>query len=366
MEDGDIEEYHYLFAIIFYKNIITVFWELYFAFYNGYSGQIYFTDYLPMLYNAVFTSWPWIFTFVFDRDVGFENSMNIPKLYQAGQAKYYFGYLTFWKWIFLAIFHGWVAYFLPMYGMYGPYDSSGKTWEHWVSSTVSFSIILHVVTYKLFIDWYFLNKINLLMALISIFLYYIVLILGSVPTLANLIQPEANGVFFILVTNPKFWFLIIIGPFIWLLPDITIVTFRRMFFKTPADLIAECEKKRIPVPLKSNEVTRAKNYEMSDWLKPDPNSKAKINESDFDNINDPTPDENELYKTNKDATASKFDLNDTGFLSKVKPVKKRINDEATYGKELSNSVAPTHFKQRNLDQQCKNFYLIIRWWRNGS
>lgn len=53
----------------FYKNVILVFCELYFAFFNGYSGQIYFADWLPMLYNVFWTSWPCIFTFVFERDV---------------------------------------------------------------------------------------------------------------------------------------------------------------------------------------------------------------------------------------------------------------------------------------------------------
>lgn len=51
----------------FYKNVILVFCELYFAFFNGYSGQIYFADWLPMLYNVFWTSWPCIFTFIFER-----------------------------------------------------------------------------------------------------------------------------------------------------------------------------------------------------------------------------------------------------------------------------------------------------------
>lgn len=40
----------------FYKNIVLVFTEIYFAFYNGFSGQIYFADWLPMLYNSLWTS----------------------------------------------------------------------------------------------------------------------------------------------------------------------------------------------------------------------------------------------------------------------------------------------------------------------
>jgi P-type E1-E2 ATPase len=41
----------------FYKNIILVFTELWFATENGYSGQIYFPDLLPIMYNAIWTSW---------------------------------------------------------------------------------------------------------------------------------------------------------------------------------------------------------------------------------------------------------------------------------------------------------------------
>jgi len=51
----------------FYKNIILVFTEFYFAFYNGFSGQIYFADWLPMLYNAVWTSWHCLFAYLFEQ-----------------------------------------------------------------------------------------------------------------------------------------------------------------------------------------------------------------------------------------------------------------------------------------------------------
>ena len=53
----------------FYKNVVLVFTEIYFAHSNGFSGQIYFADWLPMLYNAVWTSWPCLFALMFERDV---------------------------------------------------------------------------------------------------------------------------------------------------------------------------------------------------------------------------------------------------------------------------------------------------------
>ena len=97
----------------FYKNVILVFCELYFAFSNGFSGQIYFADWLPMLYNALWTSWPCIFTFVLERDVCAEYSMDHPILYRAGHVRHYFNFRIFWKWMIFAIWHGWVCFYFP-------------------------------------------------------------------------------------------------------------------------------------------------------------------------------------------------------------------------------------------------------------
>lgn len=90
----------------FYKNVVLVFTELHFAYWNGFSGQIYFVDWLPTLYNAFFTSWLCLFALMFERDVDEARSARHPILYQAGQQKLYFNFKVFWKWIGLSIIHG--------------------------------------------------------------------------------------------------------------------------------------------------------------------------------------------------------------------------------------------------------------------
>ncbi len=81
-----------LICYYFYKNVILVFCELYFAFYNGFSGQIFYPDWLPMLYNVFWTSWPCIFTYVFDRDVDGDVSVMNPMLYKSGPKQLYFNF----------------------------------------------------------------------------------------------------------------------------------------------------------------------------------------------------------------------------------------------------------------------------------
>ena len=57
----------YFICFYFYKNIVLVLTEIYFAFVNNFSGQIFFADWLPLLYNSLWSSWPAIFVFAFDR-----------------------------------------------------------------------------------------------------------------------------------------------------------------------------------------------------------------------------------------------------------------------------------------------------------
>jgi magnesium-transporting ATPase (P-type) len=99
----------------FYKNIALVLAEIYFALYNGFSGQIYFADMLPLCYNSFYTSWPCTFSYSIERDVDHEISMNNPILYKAGQLKKYFNLKIFWEWIFMSIIHGAISYYSTMY-----------------------------------------------------------------------------------------------------------------------------------------------------------------------------------------------------------------------------------------------------------
>jgi magnesium-transporting ATPase (P-type) len=68
----------------FYKNIVLVFCELWFSLFNGFSGQIFFFDWLSMLYNAFWTSWPCMFTYALEQDLNAENSLKYPVVYGAG------------------------------------------------------------------------------------------------------------------------------------------------------------------------------------------------------------------------------------------------------------------------------------------
>ena len=60
----------WLVCYYFYKNVVLVFTEIYFSLENGFSGQIFFADWLQTLYNAAWTSWACLFAYALEQVSG--------------------------------------------------------------------------------------------------------------------------------------------------------------------------------------------------------------------------------------------------------------------------------------------------------
>ena len=151
----------YFILYFFYKNILLVLVELYFSFWSGFSGQIFYPDMLPLLFNAFFTSWPCMFSYVIERDVDADLSMKNPILYRAGQIKFYFNLIRFWTWIGFAIIQATLIYFGVIYGSQHYISNDGFVNDHWFKSTIAFSVIIHVIVYKIFLELGYWNVLNM-------------------------------------------------------------------------------------------------------------------------------------------------------------------------------------------------------------
>mgnify|MGYP003847233769 CR=1 FL=1 len=145
----------------FYKNIVLVFTELYFPFYNGFSGQMFFPELLPLCYNSFWTSWPCILNYSVEKDADESTSLNHPKLYLAGQKGYYFNMKKFWIWIIFAFIHGILLFFGIMYGLNCSSGSGGQYYDHWYLTTLLFSCTITVVTLRIYVDTFYWNIFNM-------------------------------------------------------------------------------------------------------------------------------------------------------------------------------------------------------------
>ena len=223
----------------FYKNIFLIFNDIIFAFINGFSGQIYFADYLTTMYNAIFTSWCSIFVFSFEKDVELNLVKKFPVLYEAGQRNYFFNLKTFWKYIFYAILHCGLCFLITQFLFLDVADTNGTTYNHWQKSTINFSLIIHIVSYKLLIISDYWNLLNLLISLFSLLLYYIIVFALSSDFFAFRLQNELAGVMLGLFKSFKFWIVIIFCPFIILILDITMKQIAYNAFPTPTEYIKQ-------------------------------------------------------------------------------------------------------------------------------
>jgi phospholipid-transporting ATPase len=249
----------YMVCYYFYKNIVLALCEIYFHLFNGFSGQIFFLDWLPLLYNSFFTSFPCLFTYCFEQDANIENSYLYPELYKAGRKHVYFNMKVFWKWIIFSIWHGLVSFFLPMYSTRAVLGD-GMTSEHWYSSTIAFTIIVHLVTMKLFIESIFWSWLSVLMAILSLFVYYLILVIGSSEIFSYTFQQQATGLLVQSFGSLHFWILALIGPFIGLLPDLAYKFISVMYWPNPADVIvAEQKGKREAINERAKARARKRN-----------------------------------------------------------------------------------------------------------
>jgi len=223
----------------FYKNFALVFTELGFAFMNGFSGQIYFLDLLPQLYNSLWTSWPCIVGFSTDRDViNCEESILHTELYAAGQRRMYFNIRTFWMWVFMAAVHGVICFLVPMYEFsMSAKDKDGLDSGLWMISTVSFNMVIHIVTIKILLEttmWHFRALIVYLASIL--FFYACVFVIGT-EGVSNVFQPSAPYFFHEFYGTPKVWIFLLVVPLIALIPDFMWIVARQNFFPNPSDVL---------------------------------------------------------------------------------------------------------------------------------
>lgn len=66
----------------------------------------------------------------------------------------------------------------------GAYD--GKNEDHWFKTTIGFSVIVHIVIYKMFIETFYWNIISVGICFFAFALYYGVVLIGSAKLVAQI------------------------------------------------------------------------------------------------------------------------------------------------------------------------------------
>jgi magnesium-transporting ATPase (P-type) len=116
-------------------------------------------------------------------------------------------------------------------------EPTGARSEHWVPSTTSFSIIVHLVIYKLWLESRHFNWISFAMGTFCILIYWCFLLLGQIPTISNFLQPQLLGVTKQMFSSSEFWLMIIGCPLVCLAPDLYIQLTKQVFYPSPIEKV---------------------------------------------------------------------------------------------------------------------------------
>ncbi|XP_011498077.1 PREDICTED: probable phospholipid-transporting ATPase IA [Ceratosolen solmsi marchali] len=227
----------------FYKNICLYVIELWFAIYSGWSGQILFERWSIGLYNVVFTAAPPLAIGLFDKVCSAETHLAHPSLYAAkNAAESTFNIKVFWIWIFNALLHSALLYWLSLLalkqdviwenGRDGGYLVLGNLVYTYVIVTVcgkaglitnSWTWVTHLATWGSIILWFIF--------ILTYSNFWPILNVGAVML----------GNDRMLFSSPVFWLGLVLIPTAVLLLDVTVKALKNTVWKSLTEAAREQE-----------------------------------------------------------------------------------------------------------------------------
>jgi hypothetical protein len=98
-------------------------------------------------------------------------------------------------------------------------NPTGRTYDHWMHSALAFSVIINLVTYKIFVEISYWNVVSVGAAILSLIIYYAFLLMFSVDPVSPAVQNQLYGVFVQLFESPQPVYILVVVPIILLAPD---------------------------------------------------------------------------------------------------------------------------------------------------
>jgi len=114
------------------------------------------------------------------------------------------------------------------------------------------------VTGKLVIELLFLNWIVIAAGIGSLILYWTCVLLLNVSVIAQLFQPNIEGVYFQIFSTPSSLISLFLIPLLALIPDMTIKYFSMMYFQTKSDEIIQKVRANRHTKMEDQNTSKAK------------------------------------------------------------------------------------------------------------
>ena len=177
--------------------------------------------------------------------------MNIPALYKETQKGVFFNNKIFWKWIFNAILHSIILFWLPMMAYeYGTVWKNGFNNDFLALGNTVYTCVILTVCLKAGLEtnaWNWIIHLSI-WGSIAAWFFYITVVSYFWPAL-SFFEDFAfmTGMIGMLVRTPFFWLCLLMVPFCTLLPDVVLQSLKLTIKPSPTDEVRLNEHGKMPV-----------------------------------------------------------------------------------------------------------------------
>ena len=228
-----------LVCYIFYKSLMVALCMYLFGIYSGFSGTQFFNDPLYTLYNVFFTASPILVVAVFDQVLHRETLENHPRVYMSRMYGGLFNREKFFKWMLRGVLHAILIFYFAYYCFeYDLTGNSGQTAGLWFHSTVVFTCIVWLSTFRLLLETVNITWFHIIFVGAS-FLLYLPIIVGLNYFLS--LNPDLYGVVNEMLSSPLFWLYALFTVGTPILIDAGLLAIKREYNPTYSDILQEAE-----------------------------------------------------------------------------------------------------------------------------
>ncbi|XP_053467441.1 phospholipid-transporting ATPase IB isoform X1 [Ictalurus furcatus] len=230
----------------FYKNVVLYIIELWFAFVNGFSGQILFERWCIGLYNVIFTALPPFTLGIFDRPCSQQNMLRFPQLYRVTQNADGFNTKVFWGHCINALIHSIILFWFPLKVLEHdtPFDN-GNSVDYLFVGNIVYTYVVVTVCLKAGMEttaWTRFSHLAVWGSMVLWMLFFAVysFIWPHIP-----IAPDMLGQAGRVMQCWSFWLGLIVVPAACLLKDVAWNAGRRTLKKTLLEEVQELEARAV-------------------------------------------------------------------------------------------------------------------------
>ena len=224
----------------FYKNIVLTLILFAFTFNSGYSGQSLFDDWIHSAYNVIL-AFPVISIGVFDKDMSEEMLERYSLLYISGRKRLDLNIPVLLLEMAQAILDSMIIFGIPYYCSIEPGDVWGKdafTDGLWIFGTVVYTALVVSMFVRIAMITYTWTAYTHFFFWSSIVAYGVFLLIYQI---VKEFSYNLFGVASEMAALPVVWWLIVLVPTGSATMELAITLFKREFFPTVADVVAEID-----------------------------------------------------------------------------------------------------------------------------